>query len=169
MRKHQSLPPMPGSGLCHTSALEGAEAQQMPPKEPWGPESSFTWSSHEGVKLPLASGFTEPHPTPQLREEVAENQGLCEPLRILRMSHFPWGVGGLVGEEDPWKLIEKQRQLQKSQDQAVTLLLPRGNLPVPQSRPEGTMTKLLPQLEILVRNLLLQHLAQVGIEQRAGS
>lgn len=34
-----------------------------------------------------------------------------------------------MGEEDPWKLIEKQRQLQKSQDQAVTLLLPRGNLP----------------------------------------
>lgn len=80
----------------------------MPPKETWGPESS-----HEGVKLPLASGFTEPHPTPQRREEVAENQGLCEPLRILRMSHFPGGGWeGLVGEEDPWKLIEKQRQLQ---------------------------------------------------------
>lgn len=66
----------------------------MPPKEPWNPESSFTWSSHEGVKLSLASGFTESHPTPQQREEVAENQGLCEPLRILRMSHFPWGGGG---------------------------------------------------------------------------
>lgn len=27
-------------------------------------------------------------------EEVAENQGLCEPLRIQRMSHFPWGWTG---------------------------------------------------------------------------
>lgn len=26
---------------------------------------------------------------------MAENQGLCEPIRIQRMSHFPWGWEGL--------------------------------------------------------------------------
>lgn len=55
-------------------------------KEAW--QTSLKQSSTQRVKCP---GFSEPHPTPQRREEVAENQGLCEPLRIQRMSHFPWG------------------------------------------------------------------------------
>lgn len=44
----------------------------------------------------------------------------------------------------------------------MTLLLPGGNLLVPQSLTEGTISKLLLGLEICVRNLLSQHLAPVG-------
>lgn len=159
MSKHQSLPPTPGSGLSHTSA------QQLPPKEPRCPESSFTWSSHEGVTLPLASGFTEPHPTPQQREEVAENQGLCEPLRILRMSHFPWGGWeGLVGGRGSVEANRRAEELKEEPGQSCDPpSSPGATFPVPQSLPEGTMSKLLPEISFC------QHLAQVGREQLAGS
>lgn len=47
---------------------------------------------------------------------MAENQGLCESLRIRGMSHFPWGGWeGLGGGEDQYKLIEKKEQLKEEQ------------------------------------------------------
>lgn len=114
--KPRSLPPtgLPGE----------AECQKLPPEDPQCPEASLKWSSHQGVKTAPASGFAEPHPTPQRREEVAENQGLCESLRIRGMSHFPGGGGWRLGGEGQSKLIEEKAQLREERGTQATFPVP---------------------------------------------
>lgn len=91
----RSLQKRYGLGSLSSAKLRpGSGSPEAAPKEAGSPQRRLKQSCNQGVKRP---GFSEPHPTPQRREEVAENQSWCEPLRIPRMSHFPGGWEGLVG------------------------------------------------------------------------